>query len=153
MYWVKNLFEKLGGHWSSFIIWNKDRFVLSMQDYHRKFEPILYGWNTKKHYWCGSRKECDVWDIPRPNTSPEHPTMKPIALCERAIKNSSKPGDLVLDLFVGSGSTLIACENTNRRCYAMDIEPKYCSVTLERWEKLTGKKAVKEEKHTAGNKK
>ena len=79
--------------------------------------------------------------------------MKPIALCERAIKNSSKPGDLVLDLFVGSGSTLIACENTNRRCYAMDIEPKYCSVTLERWEKLTGKKAVKEEKHPAGNKK
>lgn len=144
MYSNKHIFEELGGHWASFIIWKKDSFVLGMQDYQRQYEPILYGWKEKgSHYWCGDRNQSDVWDIDRPKSSPEHPTMKPIELCKKAIINSSQKGDYVLDLFGGAGSTLIACEQLDRNCLMVELDPKYCSVIIERWEKLTNQVAVK----------
>jgi len=102
-----------GGHWSDTIIWRKDRFVLGRADYQRSYEPIWYGWREgSEHRWRGDRDQDDVWEIDRPADAPLYPTMKPLALMERAISNSSRPGDLVADLFAGSGSTLIAAERT-----------------------------------------
>ena len=89
------------------------------------------------------RKQCDVWDIPRPKSSPEHPTMKPVALVGQAIENSSGKGDIVLDLFGGSGTTLIASEQLDRNCRMMELDPAYVDVILDRWEKLTGEKAIR----------
>ena len=131
-------------HWSSTIIWNKDSIVLSRKDYHTKYEPIWYGWKEGTRL-CPllDRKQSDVWDIARPKKSVEHPTMKPIALVAKAINNSSRRGDIVLDLFGGSGSTLIACEQLNRVCYMCELDPKYCDVIIKRYENLTGQKAVK----------
>ena len=130
-------------HWSSTIIWNKDRLVLSRKDYHTKYEPIWYGWKEGESRLCplADRKQCDVWDFERPSKSEEHPTMKPVALVAKAIVNSSKPGDIVLDLFGGSGTTLIACEQTGRKCRMSELDPKYVDVIVNRWEKYTGKKA------------
>ena len=131
-------------HWSSTIIWNKDRLVLSRKDYHTKYEPIWYGWKEGESRLCplADRKQSDVWDFERPSKSEEHPTMKPVALVAKAIINSSKPGDIVLDLFGGSGTTLIACEQTGRKCRMSELDPKYVDVIVNRWEKYTGKKAV-----------
>ena len=130
-------------HWSSTIIWNKDRLVLSRKDYHTKYEPIWYGWKEGESRLCplADRKQCDVWDFDRPSKSEEHPTMKPVALVANAITNSSKKGDIVLDLFGGSCTTLIAAEQTGRRCRMSELDPKYVDVIVNRWEKLTGKKA------------
>ena len=129
-------------HWSSTIIWNKDSLVLSRKDYHTKYEPIWYGWKEGTRLCpLEDRKQSDVWDVARPKKSEEHPTMKPVELVERAINNSSKPGDIVIDLFGGSGTTLIASEQTKRRCRMMELDPKYCDVIITRWETLTGKKA------------
>jgi DNA modification methylase len=130
-------------HWSSTIIWNKDRLVLSRKDYHTKYEPIWYGWKSDgpRNYPLADRKQSDVWDIDRPSKSDEHPTMKPIELVARAIKNSSGIGSNVLDLFGGSGTTLIAAEKTGRKCFMMELDPKYCDVIIRRWEELTGEKA------------
>jgi DNA modification methylase len=89
----------------------------------------------------GDRKQTEVWEIDRPHVSDLHPTMKPVPLIQRALRNSSMPGDVVLDLFGGSGSTLIACETMKRRCYMLELDPAYCDVIVERWEKLTGRKA------------
>lgn len=132
-------------HWSSTIIWNKDRLVLSRKDYHTKYEPIWYGWKSGEARLCPlkDRKQCDVWDFERPSKSEEHPTMKPVPLVARAITNSSHSGDLILDLFGGSGTTLIAAEQTDRTCYMMELDPKYVDVIVSRWENLTGEKAVK----------
>lgn len=132
-------------HWSSTIIWNKDQLVLSRKDYHTKYEPIWYGWKAGESRLCPleDRKQCDVWDFERPKRSDEHPTMKPVPLVARAITNSSKKGNNVLDLFGGSGTTLIACEQTGRKCFMSELDPKYCDVIIQRWENLTGKKAVK----------
>lgn len=134
-----------GYHWSSTIIWNKDRLVLSRKDYHTKYEPIFYGWKegAPRLHPLEDRKQSDVWDIERPHVSDEHPTMKPIELVARAIQNSSNKNDLVLDLFGGSGSTLIASEQTNRTNYSMELDPKYCQVIINRWEQYTGEKAEK----------
>ena len=131
-------------HWSSTIIWNKDRLVLSRKDYHTKYEPIWYGWKSGEARLCPlkDRKQCDVWDFERPSKSEEHPTMKPVPLVARAITNSSHSGDLILDLFGGSGTTLIAAEQTDRTCYMMELDPKYVDVIVSRWENLTGEKAV-----------
>lgn len=130
-------------HWSSTIIWNKDSLVLSRKDYHTKYEPIWYGWKEGSRLCpLEDRKQSDVWDIPRPKKSEEHPTMKPVELVARAITNSSKKGDIVIDLFGGSGTTLIASEQTDRRCRMMELDPKYCDVIVKRWETLTGEKAV-----------
>lgn len=170
------------------LIWCKQRFVLSMQDYNWQHEPILYGWKPgAKHHFYGTKKlstvipedfpveigqDADghqlihinvglktvvlradnikavnmeevnsVLHVPAPVKSKLHPTMKPIALCSKCIKNSCQQGDSVLDLFGGSGSTLIACEQINRQCYSMELDPVYCDVIVKRWEALTGRKA------------
>lgn len=132
-------------HWSSTIIWNKDHLVLSRKDYHTKYEPIWYGWKAGGSRLCPlkDRKQSDVWDFDRPTRSDEHPTMKPVPLVARAIKNSSNKGDNVLDLFGGSGTTLIACEQTGRKCYMSELDEHYCDVIIQRWENLTDMKAVK----------
>ncbi len=142
---VSRVLEELGGHWSDTIVWAKDRFVLGRADYQRQYEPIWYGWREgASHHWCGDRDQGDVWNIPRPAESELHPTMKPLELVERAISNSSKPGEGVLDLFLGSGTTLIAAERTGRICYAMELEPAYVEVAIRRWEAFTGERAQKE---------
>jgi len=119
------------------IIWNKNSMVMGRQDYQWKHEPILYGWKDGgSHHWFGSRSEVTVWDIDRPTRSSEHPTMKPLALIAKAINNSSKSDDVILDLFLGSGSTLITCQQTNRICYGMEIDEKYCDVIRKRYAKF-----------------
>lgn len=134
---LQSTFKRLGGHWSTFIIWAKDTFTLGRSDYHRQYEPILYGWKEGvSHYFCGDRSQGDVWEFAKPKKNDVHPTMKPVELCQRAVQNSSKPNDIVLDFFGGSGSTLIACEQTNRKCRMMEFEPKYCDVILKRFMSL-----------------
>ena len=129
-------------HWSSTIIWAKDTLVLSRKDYHTQYEPIWYGWKegTRLHPLV-DRKQSDVWNIPRPKKSDLHPTTKPVELVARAISNSSNKDDAVLDLFGGSGTTLIASEQTGRRCFMSELDPQYCDVIIQRWENLTGRKA------------
>ncbi|MBI5285339.1 MAG: site-specific DNA-methyltransferase [Chloroflexi bacterium] len=140
---VSRALAEAGGHWSDTIVWKKDRFVLGRADYQRQYEPIWFGWREgSKHHWCGDRDQGDVWQIDRPGESQAHPTMKPLALVEKAIGNSSSPGDVILDLFLGSGTTLIAAERTGRVCYGMEISEHYGSVVLARWESFTGEEAV-----------
>lgn len=131
-------------HWSSTIIWAKDRLVLSRKDYHTQYEPIWYGWNgdAPRLAQVADRTQSDVWNVDRPSKSELHPTTKPIELIERALNNSSMVGDCVLELFGGSGSTLIACEKNGRTCNSMELDPKYASVIVKRWEEFTGKSAV-----------
>ncbi|OBW61088.1 MAG: hypothetical protein A9183_03010 [Dehalococcoides mccartyi] len=131
-------------HWSATIVWVKDIFVLGRSNYHRRFEPIWYGWpDGKSSSFNGKRDLDDVWEIKRPKRSEEHPTMKPVELIEMAINNSSQLKNIVLDPFLGSGTTLIACEKLSRKCYGMEIDEHYCDVIIKRWEKYTGSKAVK----------
>jgi len=131
---LQSAFRRLGGHWSTFVIWAKDTFTLGRSDYHRQYEPILYGWREGgPHHFCGDRSQGDVWEFPKPKKNDVHPTMKPVELCERAVLNSSKSDGVVLDLFGGSGSTLVACSRTKRRCHMMEFEPKYCDVILKRY--------------------
>lgn len=123
------------------IIWVKQSMVMGRQDYQWQHEPILYGWKDgASHYFVDDRTQTTVWNIDRPSRNEEHPTMKPIELCEKAIKNSSKVDNIVLDLFSGSGSgsTLIACEQTGRICYGMELDPRYCDVIRKRYAKHTG---------------
>jgi DNA modification methylase len=135
--------QDAGFHWSSTIIWAKDQLVLSRKDYHTQYEPIWYGWSegAGRLQPVVDRKQTDVWNIARPKVSELHPTTKPIELIAKAITNSSKQKDSILDLFGGSGSTLIAAETLNRTCYMMELDPKYVDVIIARWEKLTGKTA------------
>lgn len=157
-------FTEAGGKWSTYVIWAKNAFTLSRSDYQHQFEPvmyglseeeakaldsaedrqldalpILYGWN--KHQWYGGRKQGDVWLINRPTRSPDHPTEKPVTLPARAIRNSSQLGQVVVDVFAGAGSTMVAAEKLQRKCYMMELDPKYCDVIIRRWEHLTGQKA------------
>jgi site-specific DNA-methyltransferase (adenine-specific) len=125
------------------IIWEKQHFVMGRQDYQWQHEPILYGWKPGSHLFYGGRNLTTIWKVDRPMASREHPTMKPVALVAQAVKNSTKGEDIVLDLFLGSGTTLIACEQLGRTCYGMEISPQYCQVIIDRWEKLTGQKAEK----------
>jgi DNA modification methylase len=129
-------------HWSSTIIWNKDRMVLSRKDYHTKYEPLWYGWREGEGRLVplADRKQTDVWDIMRPHVSELHPTMKPMELVARAIQNSSCKGDLILDQFGGSGTTLIAAEQTNRVCNMLELDPKYCDVIVNRYINFVGQK-------------
>ena len=132
-----------GGKWSTFIIWAKNTFTLGRADYQRQYEPILYGWKQgTDHFWCGDRDQSDIWNYNKPRVNDLHPTMKPVELVERAIQNSSKSRDIVLDLFGGSGTTLIACEKTNRQARLVELDPKFVDVIVKRWEEYTGKKAV-----------
>lgn len=151
------------------LIWNKNTLVLGRQDYQWKHEPCIYGWKEgAAHYFINVRslttvlehknieditpdealemiKEMSefttVQDFKKPSKSPEHPTMKPVELFARLIRNSSRPGENVLDLFGGSGTTIIACENLKRNAYVMEYEPAYCDVIIKRWEDYTGQKA------------
>ena len=142
---LQGAFREAGGHWSTFIIWAKDRFTLGRSDYQRQYEPILYGWRegTSRH-WCGARDQGDVWQIKKPLKNDLHPTMKPVELVERAIRNSSKPGDIVLDTFGGSGTTLIAAEKAGRVARLVELDPKFVDVIVRRWQEFSGKKAVRE---------
>ena len=134
------------------IVWVKDSFVMGRQDYHWRHEPILYGWKPgASHSWAADRTQDTVWEIPRPKRSVEHPTMKPVELVARAIANSSKPGDMVLDPFGGSGSTLIACESEGRVCRTAELDPRYVDVIIERWETFTGRRAELVHEGTAGD--
>ena len=134
--------DELKNQYKALIIWNKGNHTLSNSDYMSKYEPIVYGW-FDSHLFYGDRSNFDIWDIQRTKKNDLHPTMKPIALCCKAIENSSKKEDIVLDLFGGSGSTLIASEQLNRKCYTMELDPKYVDVIIDRWENLTGLKAKK----------
>lgn len=139
-------FRAAGGKWSTFIIWAKHTFTLGRADYQRQYEPILYGWREgASRHWCGDRDQGDVWNIKKPARNDLHPTMKPVELMERSIRNSSRPGDIVLDCFGGSGSTLIAAEKSGRRCFTMELDPKYCDVIIRRWQEFTGLKVVSED--------
>jgi DNA modification methylase len=186
---LKTAFENAGGHWSSTIIWAKNNFTLSGNDYQNTYEPILYGWKEgKKPYFIDRRDLSNVWedistvkteydgtfttitfqgfkvkilgkvekgsvikkkqrvDIVRhdkPIKSAEHPTMKPVSLVVEAITNSSKEGDIILDTFLGSGTTLIASEKTGRICYGCELDPHYVDVAVKRWEEYTKEKAKK----------
>jgi DNA modification methylase len=138
-------FTESGGHWSTFVIWAKNTFTMGRSDYQRQYEPILYGWKEgTDHYWCGARDQGDVWFVKKPVANDLHPTMKPVELVERAIRNSSKSRDTVLDPFGGSGSTMIACEKSGRQARLIELEPKYCDVIVRRWQQFTGKQAVLE---------
>jgi DNA modification methylase len=139
-------FTDAGGHWSTFVIWAKHHFTLGRSDYQRQYEPILYGWRRgADHFWCGDRDQGDVWFIKRPAANREHPTAKPVELVERAIRNSSKTRDTILDPFGGSGTTLIACEKTGRQARLIELEPRYCDVAILRWQQFSGKVARHEE--------
>jgi len=131
--------HEAGFHWSSTIIWSKDSLVLQRKDYHTQYEPIWYGWlDGKRLCPLTDRKQSDVWQIPRPKKSELHPNTKPLALIARAIMNSSRPGDIVLDTFGGSGSTLLAAEQTDRSCRMAELDPKYAGVILRRYAEFKG---------------
>lgn len=142
------------------IIWLKNRFVLGRSDYQNVYEPCFYGWKKGKTHFTNKNlrnydnaikldaetfsEMLDVWYIDRDSSANyEHPTQKPVRLAERALKKSSDPGDLILDCFGGSGSTLIACEQLDRKCCVLEIDPKYCDLIIKRWEQLTSGVAEK----------
>ncbi len=140
---LQKAFREAGGHWSTFVVWAKNTFTIGRSDYQRQYEPILYGWaEGSKHYWCGDRSQGDVWNFNKPKVNDLHPTMKPVELVQRAIENSSKSRDIVLDCFAGSGSTLIAAEKAGRSARLIELDPKYCDVILKRWQDFTGNEAV-----------
>lgn len=121
------------------LIWNKNTMVLGRQDYQWKHEPCLYGWKGgAEHNWYSDRKQTTVIDMNKPNRNAEHPTMKPVQLFAYLIENSSKPGDIVLDSFCGSGTTLIACEQMSRTARVLELDPKYCDVIIKRYINLVG---------------
>lgn len=124
------------------LVWAKNSMVLGRQDYQWKHEPCLYGWKEGAgHLWAADRKQTTILNFDRPTKSKEHPTMKPIKLFDYQIKNNTKGGDIILDLFGGSGTTLMACEQNGRTCYMMEFDPRYVDVIIGRWESLTGQKA------------
>lgn len=125
------------------LIWNKNSMVMGRQDYQWKHEPCLYGWEEGAgHLWASDRKQTTVINFDKPTRNDMHPTMKPIPLFDYQIKNNTKGGDVVLDLFGGSGTTIMACEQNGRRGYSMEYDPRYVDVIVDRWEKFTGAKAV-----------
>ena len=128
-------------HNSTTIMWYKDQFTLGRGKYHNQYEPCWFGWNKSGESFIDDRKLVNVWNHKRPKKSDLHPTMKPIELIEIGLTHSTKIDDIVLDCFLGSGSTLIACEKLKRICYGMELDPKYCDVIIKRWENFTGKKA------------
>ena len=150
-----------GMHYAGPIIWVKNTLGMGMNDYRHKHEmiikvkkekepkrkkaqPILYGWNGGRHFFTDTHEEADVWTISKvASNGMLHPTQKPIALINRAIKNSSRRGETILDLFGGSGATLVAAEKTGRKAYLMELDPKYCDVIIKRWEALSGERAEK----------
>lgn len=142
----RNAFKNAGYKLAECLIWVKSALVMGRQDYHWRHEPILYGWKEgAAHYFIDDRTQDTVWEFKKPKKNALHPIMKPLELCAKAIYNSSRSGDIILDLFGGSGSTLIASEQLDRICYMMELDEKYVDVIIDRWEKYTGRKAVKVE--------
>ena len=141
----RKAFQDAGFYLSGCCIWKKPSLVLGRSPYQWQHEPCLYGWKKKgKHKWYAGRKETSVWEFEKPKKNADHPTMKPIALLAYPIKNSSMTNSLVLDPFAGSGSTLIACEQTGRICYAIELDEKYCDVIVKRYiEQIGNDKSVK----------
>ncbi len=126
------------------LIWNKNQMAMGRQDYQWKHEPCLYGWlEGASHSWHSDRKQTTVLNFDKPQRNGDHPTMKPVALFDYQMQNSSKQGDIVLDLFGGSGTTMIAAEQNGRNAYLMEYDPRYADVIIRRWEELTGQKATK----------
>lgn len=126
------------------LVWVKNNIVVGRADYQWKHEPCIYGWKSgAAHNWYSDRKQTTILEFDKPARSDEHPTMKPVKLFDYQIRNSSKVGDNVLDLFGGSGTTIIACEQNNRKAFVMEYDPHYVNVIIKRWEELTGKKAIK----------
>ena len=141
----RNAFMNAGFKLAQCLVWVKNTFVMGRQDYQWRHEPILYGWKEGAgHYFINDRKQSTVLEFDKPTRNAEHPTMKPVDLLVYLIKNSCKQDELILDLFGGSGSTLIAAEQIQRKSYLMELDPKYCDVIVKRWENLTGEKAVLE---------
>ena len=125
------------------LIWKKSSLVMGRQDYHWMHEPCLYGWKEGAgHLWATDRKQTTILEFDKPSRNGEHPTMKPVALFEYQMLNNTKGGDIILDSFGGSGTTLLAAEKNGRIAYVMELDPKYCDVIVKRWEDFTGKKAV-----------
>jgi DNA modification methylase len=140
---LQRAFTVAGGKWSTFVIWAKHAFTLGRADYQRQYEPVLYGWREgQDHYWCGARDQGDLWHFDKPARNDLHPTMKPVALVERAVRNSSKSRDIVLDPFAGSGSTLIACAKAGRQARLIELDPRYCDVIVRRFQDWTGEVAA-----------
>jgi len=133
-----------GCHWSATIVWKKQQLVLSPANYQRMHEPCFYGWFNKSSFQA-DRKQTEVWEIDRPLRSDLHPTQKPVELALRAVGNSSKSSALILDPFLGSGTTLIACEKRGRRAFGLEIDPHYCDVIRKRWADFTGEEPVRED--------
>jgi DNA modification methylase len=143
---LQRAFRVAGGRWSTFVIWAKHTFTLGRADYQRQYEPILYGWKDgADHFWCGARDQGDVWFFDKPTRNDLHPTMKPVALVERAIRNSSKSRDIILDPFGGSGTTMIAAERNGRRARLVELDPKYVDVSVQRWQSFAGAPATLDE--------
>jgi DNA modification methylase len=146
MHTLRQAYIDAGGHWSGIIIWVKNHFTLGWGDYRHNYEPIMYGWKEGgTHYWCGDRGQSDTWEVKRPTANREHPTMKPVELVERALRNNSKSRDTILDPFGGSGTTMIACEKTGRQARLIELDTKYCDVIIRRWQEFTGQHARHEE--------
>ena len=137
-------FNRVGLKCRSLIIWDKGNHTLSNSDYMSMYEPMFYGW-VNNHKFYGGKNGMDIWRIKRTAKNDLHPTMKPVELCEKAIEDGSQMNGIVLDLFGGSGSTLIACEKKNRICRMMELDPKYCDVIVKRWQEFTGKSAIHEQ--------
>jgi DNA modification methylase len=142
----------LGAGWRlhQSLVWVKDRMVLGHADYHYRHEPILYGykpgtgrWGRGHRGWHGGNDQDSVLEVPRPGASRDHPTAKPVDLIARCLKNSSSPGQVVVDPFAGSGSTLIACEQLGRVARMVEIDARYCQVIIDRWQAFTGERAVR----------
>lgn len=131
------------------LIWSKNAFVMGRQDYQWKHEPCLYGWKDgASHSWYSDRSQTTVIECERPSRNGEHPTMKPVKLFKYLMENSSKVGDIVLDSFGGSGTTLVAAEELGRKACLMELDPRYCDVIIKRWQAMTGKDAVREDGKT-----
>ncbi|MBS7790291.1 site-specific DNA-methyltransferase [Roseococcus sp. SDR] len=142
---LRKAWDDAGGYWSSWLIWVKSSFTLGRADYHHQMEPCLYGWRKgASHYWCGARDQSNVWHFDKPSRNDLHPTMKPIELVERAIRNSSRPHDIVLDTFGGSGTTMIAAERLGRAAALVELDARYCDVIVRRWQQMTGRSATLE---------
>lgn len=134
--------ESNGVYLPQHLVWLKNQMVLGRSDYHGKHENIAYGWKKgASHLRLEDRTQTTVWEYDKPEASKQHPTMKPVALMQRMIENSSKPGEIVLEPFCGSGTTLLAAEASGRRCYATELSPAFCDVIVARWEEYTGRKA------------
>ncbi|HTK30723.1 MAG TPA: site-specific DNA-methyltransferase [Candidatus Saccharimonadaceae bacterium] len=136
-------FREAGWELKQCLVWNKNVFVMGRQDYHWKHEPILYGWKPgAAHTWVGGRDKCTVIDMDRPSASPEHPTMKPVALVAAMLRNSAAAGSTVLDPFGGSGSTLMACDALGLQARLLELDPRFVDVIIRRWQDATGEAAT-----------